>query len=353
MKGHYFQRYHQKENVATANTLLLISRLYDLSPRIFFNFFRTLGFFQNEDLELSLALQKKDKKSIPDAVISQPGFKILIETKRGDHFDLKQLENHLEGFENEQCKYKRLLTLSSGPMPDNEKKELETLIRNCNAQLNTNCKDQNKEFVEHKHILFDDLIEAAFEVVDEKDPLITEIINDYQEYCYDSELISDAENRMRAHTSGSSMELNKELNLYYNGADKGWKGQNYIGLYANKAVRAIGKIEKIVVVESRNGSLEKLAFQPEKPEYRPTDEEKNRIRKAIDRAKTLGHNLLTSPQRFFLVDNFYETDFKAIDSWIQREKIFKLTDFLGKPLPESTEKIAELLKQKTWSKLGS
>lgn len=28
MKVHYFQRYTQKENVATVNTMLLISRLY-------------------------------------------------------------------------------------------------------------------------------------------------------------------------------------------------------------------------------------------------------------------------------------------------------------------------------------
>ena len=28
MKIHYFQRYHEKENVATANTMLLLSRLY-------------------------------------------------------------------------------------------------------------------------------------------------------------------------------------------------------------------------------------------------------------------------------------------------------------------------------------
>lgn len=28
MKIHYFQRYHEKENVATANTMLLLPRLY-------------------------------------------------------------------------------------------------------------------------------------------------------------------------------------------------------------------------------------------------------------------------------------------------------------------------------------
>ena len=36
MKVHYFQRYHSKENVATANTMLLLSRLYSYSPEKFF-----------------------------------------------------------------------------------------------------------------------------------------------------------------------------------------------------------------------------------------------------------------------------------------------------------------------------
>lgn len=31
MKIHYFQRYHEKENVATANTMLLLLRLYSYS----------------------------------------------------------------------------------------------------------------------------------------------------------------------------------------------------------------------------------------------------------------------------------------------------------------------------------
>lgn len=38
MKIHYFQRYHEKENVATANTMLLLSRLYSYSSNKFFRF---------------------------------------------------------------------------------------------------------------------------------------------------------------------------------------------------------------------------------------------------------------------------------------------------------------------------
>ena len=38
MKLHYFQRYHSKENVVTANTMLLLSRLYSYDTNKFFRF---------------------------------------------------------------------------------------------------------------------------------------------------------------------------------------------------------------------------------------------------------------------------------------------------------------------------
>ena len=38
MKIHYFQRYHKGEDVATANTMLLLSRLYSYSSGKFFQF---------------------------------------------------------------------------------------------------------------------------------------------------------------------------------------------------------------------------------------------------------------------------------------------------------------------------
>ena len=41
MKIHYFQRYHEKENVATANTMLLLSRLYSYSSDKFFGFLKS------------------------------------------------------------------------------------------------------------------------------------------------------------------------------------------------------------------------------------------------------------------------------------------------------------------------
>ena len=56
MQVHYFQRYQQKENVMTANTLLLLSRLYDYSPRKFYRFLKQCSIY-NESVELDISFE--------------------------------------------------------------------------------------------------------------------------------------------------------------------------------------------------------------------------------------------------------------------------------------------------------
>lgn len=52
MKIHYFQRYHDKENVATANTMLLLSRLYQYSSDKFFRFLKSEFFSDSFEPEI-------------------------------------------------------------------------------------------------------------------------------------------------------------------------------------------------------------------------------------------------------------------------------------------------------------
>lgn len=91
MQTHYFQRYHQEENVATANTMLLLSQLYHLAPN---SFYRVIGEkifnsqIDNFNPQISFILQKKERNSVPDAVIEQQSFKLVVETKmNGQKFE--------------------------------------------------------------------------------------------------------------------------------------------------------------------------------------------------------------------------------------------------------------------------
>ena len=98
MKIHYFQRYHAKENVATANTMLLLSRLYQYSSDKFFRLLKTEFFSDSFEPEIAFNLQEKSVDSIPDATITQESFKIVVETKMSDLFDSNQLMRHLSSF---------------------------------------------------------------------------------------------------------------------------------------------------------------------------------------------------------------------------------------------------------------
>jgi hypothetical protein len=51
MKIHYFQRYHE-ENVATANTMLLLSWLYSYSSDKFFRFLKSEFFSDSFEPEI-------------------------------------------------------------------------------------------------------------------------------------------------------------------------------------------------------------------------------------------------------------------------------------------------------------
>lgn len=93
MKVHYFQRYTQKENVVTSNTILLLSRLYHYSPDEFFRFLKESIFIDDNQFEpeIQFALQEKAQNTVPDATITQDSFKIVVETKLSDWFYTEQL----------------------------------------------------------------------------------------------------------------------------------------------------------------------------------------------------------------------------------------------------------------------
>ena len=90
---HYFQRYHSKENVDTSNTMLMLSRLYNYNADKFFAMLNALILGQDETPEITFDLQVVGDESVPDAIISQKSFKIVVETKLHNQFQQNQLEN--------------------------------------------------------------------------------------------------------------------------------------------------------------------------------------------------------------------------------------------------------------------
>lgn len=337
MKIHYFQRYHEKENVATANTMLLLSRLYSYSSDKFFRFLKSEYFADSFEPELVFTLQEKSQDSIPDATITQEGFKIVVETKLTDWFYSDQLMRHLKSFGDE--KNKVMITLASEPMSAEKLADFEKRLKEYN--------ESQTYPVIHINTTFEMMANAIRDVIDDRDYEMQDVLDDYLNYCYKDGLIpvSDSWKYLRMQLAGTTLDFNVNNNVYYDKAERGFRAHDYLGLYKQKSVRAIGKIcARITAIETEEG----MKYTPELGEL--TEERKQMIAKAMADGDSYGYDLRTIEHRYFFVEQFYETDFKKISSGgSMGSRIFDLVTLLGTEEMPDIEQIAELLRNKSWS----
>ena len=335
MKIHYFQRYHKGEDVATTNTMLLLSRLYAYSPNKFFRFLKE-QFFGDVvfEPELSFVLQDRSAESVPDATVTQPSFKLVVETKLTDWFYEDQLIRHLSAFKNEE--YKVLITLAPVLMAQKKKRAVDQAIEAYNAA--------NKTQIIHVNTTFSLLAQGIQDVITDRDYEMQDVLDDYLDYCYKDKLIvvPDAWKKMRMQLAGTTFAFNIAENVYYDSIDRGVSPHAYLGLYRQKSVRAIGKIDAIITAVSLDGALQ---YQVERGEL--TEERKQMIDKARQDAKQYGYVL--NSERYFFVEQFYETDFPKVSKGPSMgTRMFDLTEVLQMDSLPDTERIAELLRNKDW-----
>lgn len=342
MKIHYFQRYHQGEDVATANTMLLLSRLYQYSPDKFYLFLQSIcapNAVWDFNPELSFNLQVNAPNSRLDAVISQQSFKIAVETKLSDWFQKGQLQNHLDVFGKE--RYKILMTLAPVHMASDKMKAVARAIA-------AHQEEKGYELpIIHVNITFGEIVSAYQDVLDDRDYEMLDILEDYLEYCYHDRLMTgvDSWKFMRVQLAGATFDFNVEHGVYYDGVHRGFRPHDYLGLYKNKSVRAVGEIAAIIVADA--SKPDNVKYTVEKGEL--TGERKELITRAIDDAKRYGYDLRKDPQRYFFVDEFYETDFQKKSKYPPRgSRVFDLTEVLGRQDVPNAQQLADLLRQKTW-----
>ena len=271
MQVHYFQRYHAKENVATANTMLLLSRLYSYSTEKFYGFLKAELFSDSADFEpeISFSMQTKRGNAVPDAEIGQPSFKVVVETKLSDWFYSDQLMRHLNAFGPEA--YKVLLTIAPVPMAPDKREAFEQQLREYN---------KSQRFpVRHLNMTFEHLALAIQDVLDDRDYKIQEVLNDFRDYCIEDNLIANAEawKYMRMQLAGETIAFNMKENVYYDNAERRFRPHEYLGLYHQKSVRAIGRICARITTEA---TPDGISYQSELGDL--TEERKEKIRLAIE-----------------------------------------------------------------------
>ena len=240
-------------------------------------------------------------------------------------------------FNNEDIKV--ILTLDPKPMKND-------LFKKFNEYLEIyNEKNYGKVPVKHINITFKDLINSMDEIIESNDYAIKDIIEDYKSYCLEENLIPDSDKWMRAIAAGTTLQDNLELNLYYDDASRGYSEHGYIGLYNQKAIKAIGKLLKIVQASNINNEFYSESIMGESP----TQDEIDRIKCAMEKSKKYGYNIGDRLHNYFIVENFIKIDFrKNSKNAIQRSKLFNLSEMLDTHTLPSTEEIANRLNNKTW-----
>ncbi len=337
MQIHYFQRYHEKENVATANTMLLLSHLYSYSSDKFFRFLKSEYFSDSFNPEIIFTLQEKSVDSIPDATITQESFKIVVETKMSDWFYEDQLLRHLNSFSDE--KYKVMITLAPELMEEGKKTAFEQKLKEYN--------EKQIHPVIHINTTFEDMANAISDILDDRDYEMQDVLSDYLNYCYTDGLIpvSDSWKYLRMQLAGTTLDFNVSAGVYYDNAERGFRAHDFLGLYKNKSVRAVGKVvARITAVETEDGVKYNIEFGD------LTDERKETIVKAMADGDSHGYDLRSIEHRYFFVDKFYETDFKKITPRAPMgTRIFDLTQVLGTEVIPDTEELALRLSEETWT----
>ena len=205
MQIHYFQRYRSKENVDTSNTMLMLSRLYNYNADKFFPMLNSLILGEDESPEITFDLQVVGDDSVPDAVISQKSFKIVVETKLYNQFYKQQLVNHLEQFGAEDIKV--LLTLDPKPMKPQLFDELAVELKKYNSENATRLIHP----IKHVNLTFEQLVAAMADIVDDRDTEIIAVLDDFKKYCFDENLIPDGYKWMRAIVAGTTFQDNMDL----------------------------------------------------------------------------------------------------------------------------------------------
>lgn len=174
-----------------------------------------------------------------------------------------------------------------------------------------------------------------------------EVLDDYLNYCYNDGLItvSDAWKYMRMQLAGTTFDFCLRENVYYETAEHGFRAHDYLGLYKNKSVRAIGKvIARIIAHETEEGVKYKVEYGD------LTNERKELIRLAMEDGDLHGYDIRKNEMRYFFVDKFYKTDFKKVTPRAPMgTRIFDLSTLLGMDELPETEKIAGLLREKSWT----
>lgn len=320
--------------------MLLLGRLYQYRPVLLESVLNTVlaGDDEASQITVGITMKQQDRGAaggIPDGVLDQQSLRILVETKRGNDFGSEQINGHVKRMGD--SKHPFLVMLGKELLPPTElesiRKEV-SAIRSDAVIVNTT---------------FDRIIKAIDEELDEWEQEIRELLEDFREYCSSENLLPD-EFSLRAVLCGKTIKENIKYGVYYNKVGRNYADHTYLGLYDNKAIRAIGKVLKVFSADI--GQKDKMELVDTLKGAPPTPEELALVTDVMnDAVDHPGYDIRVG-HRFYIVDRFYPTEFVKDSKYpLMHTQYFDLREYLslaGGALPP-TETIANQLRGRKWS----
>lgn len=159
-----------------------------------------------------------------------------------------------------------------------------------------------------------------------------------------NEIIENKNGVMLAFTANQSLKENLKYDIYYDPVERNHNTAfDFIGLYNQGVIVAIGKVSKLVYCNLESG---KLVSTNADNIAQLTEEEYNRIKSIIEETQ---YYELQNGCKFYLVEKFYKTYYRKSTKYpLRAKKYFWLNQLIDYNKNMETQKIAELLEKITW-----
>ncbi|BAY57600.1 hypothetical protein NIES2135_44700 [Leptolyngbya boryana NIES-2135] len=324
-KIHYFQRYSSVENTVTNNTLQLFARVYAYSTT---QASQLLTNLTGESIEIGVEInqQEREKGAVPDGVIIQRSFKILIESKVDSPVSIDQLLRHAANFSDEQQKILLLLTKHQvGRQED-------TIREKITAQYPD---------VIFKNITYEGICQAIDPLFQVYEYEMRSLVEDYKEYCNDVGLFDQSQYLMRIVPCGKSLDINRRYGIYFHPSDRGYTQHQFVGMYKDKAVQVLFKIDSVFDVHYDRVRLKKTLVQG-----RDTDEFDAKLVEVIKEAEAKCGYEVAANHRFFCGFPIATNYIKSSANGLQGARLVNLKEIIGN-FSEPSE-VAQKLAGREW-----
>lgn len=333
----YFQRYSQRENHLTNNTLLMLRYLSHTSTQKFeellyelFEVERSIGpVFQQQ--------VREQNNHVYDGVISQQPFSFIIETKHHSGFNLDQIKRYIDG----------IATAKNNPgyslngeiaLIGLTKKEI---IEQDKHDLIRYASDKGLHFIS---ITFEELLSALERICTSEFPSLDPVYQDYANYLENEEMLN--KDILKGFPCNHTMDFNLRHHIYtVSSTTPLHLNARYIGFYQHKCIEYIAEIETIVegIYEFESETFEVL--RQIKGNF--DDAGKDRVIALNNDNSTL----VGKSVRYYLLGTPVQTEFRKHSMYgLQRSKNFVLSDFLCNYVDGKTsiKDTAEGLRKVTW-----